>query len=185
MFCSLPVPGCIEVISQDPRYWFNKIRRIMRLPYFSIVTVCDDEKANDNIRAEVASYTCDICNEVKPSLKEINLHKFLCHGIRNPMYRYVDSSVCPICLVEHHTRERVLTHIKKAKTCHSILLQRGPILDILQANNLNELEKEMQLGLFRRGRRRNFAEVPCLHCEGPLCFDSKVFYDRHPRKRKK
>ena len=157
----------------------------MRLPYFSIVTSCVDEKTTDSIRAEVSSFQCEFCNVVKPSLKEINLHKFLCHGIKNPMFLYVDSSVCPICLVEHHTRERVITHIKKAKTCHAILLNRGPILSIYQAEELDSLEKEMQVGLFKRGRRRNFAEVPCLHCEGPLCFDSKQFYDRHPRRRKR
>ena len=125
----------------------------------------------------------------------INSKAIVCLGEGNIFFRmlrvlsesflYVDSSICPICLVEHHTRERVITHIKKAKTCHAILLNRGPILSIYQAEELDSLEKEMQVGLFKRGRRRNFAEVPCLHCEGPLCFDSKQFYDRHPRRRKR
>ena len=154
----------------------------MRLPYYSIVTACDSEKTGDSIRAETSNFSCNICGAVRPTLKDINLHKFLSHGIRNPMYLYVDTTVCPVCLVEHHTRERVLTHIKKAKTCHGILLDRGPILDINQANDLNASQKELQLNLFRRGRRRNFAEVPCLHCQGPLEHDSRTFYNRKPRK---
>ena len=123
-FVNVPVSNCIDIIAQDPRYWFNKIRRILRLPYYSIVTACDNEKTGDSIRAEISNFSCDICGAVRLSLKDINLHKFLSHGIRNPMYLYVDTTVCPVCLVEHHTRERVLTHIKKAKTCHSILLDR-------------------------------------------------------------
>ena len=93
-----------------------------------MVTTCDNEKTSDCIRAEISDFRCEICNVVKPTLKEMNLHKFLCHGIHNPTYLYVDTTVCPICLVEHHTRERILTHIEKSKHCHGISLNRGPIL---------------------------------------------------------
>ena len=49
-----------------------------------------------------------------------------------------------------------------------LLNQRGPILTQLQSNKLDALDKPYHLALFKKGRKRNYAEHPPIPAIGPI-----------------
>ena len=49
-----------------------------------------------------------------------------------------------------------------------LLNERGPILIQLQANKLDALDKPYHLALFKKGRKRNYAEHPPVPAIGPI-----------------
>ena len=49
-----------------------------------------------------------------------------------------------------------------------LLNERGPILTQLQANKLDALDKPYHLTLFKKGRKRNYAEHPPIPAIGPI-----------------
>ena len=49
-----------------------------------------------------------------------------------------------------------------------LLNQRGPVLTQLQSNKLDALDKTYHLALFKKGRKRNYAEHPPIPAIGPI-----------------
>ena len=140
------------------------------LPYYSI-HFDDPGKGNDEAIIPVdgapleegPKFECDICGHVEPTLHLINTHKFLKHGVKNPLNQYIHSTTCPVCFVCFHTRPRILQHIKyRSKKCRDAIINRGPILTPEQANKMDKKCCSDVSQLYKRGRRRNFAEIPCL-----------------------
>ena len=133
----LHISKIVDIIIQDPKYHYRHIRKILRLPYFSIDMSdrieksdrdLDPAKIGFNLDVNSDVFKCDICGQVELTLKDINTHKFLIHKVKNICELYVDTSTCPVCLVCFHTRERVLSHIRyKSSECRNLIFDRGPI----------------------------------------------------------
>jgi len=72
-------------------------------------------------------------------------------------------------LVEFHTRERIVNHIRyRSSVCRTNLMMRPPILSIEQANLL-DADASGQLAVLRQARRRRHAvDIPCFRLVGPL-----------------
>ena len=72
-------------------------------------------------------------------------------------------------MVEFHTRERVMNHIKfRSHVCRENLLMRPPILTHEQADELDAAQYSEIRKLAARGQRRSHASVPCVRLQGPL-----------------
>ena len=71
----VPVRGIVDIISQDPKYWYRVLRNTFKLPYFSIHL---DSKGpgppshslNEDPLEPSVAYTCDICGQVEPTCKK-------------------------------------------------------------------------------------------------------------------
>jgi len=106
LFRGVSVGGTIGIISQDPRYWHNRIRTRLKLPYYSLIITDKGQEgppslyfAEDPTEPTVV-HTCDVCGAVEPTYKRIRYH----HQIKNQVRKLRRSVIfCPICNTFHHT----------------------------------------------------------------------------------
>ena len=178
VFNNVGVRGIIGILSQDPRYWYNTLRKTLKLPYFSIHYESrgpgpPSPTLNEDPVEPPAVFTCDVCGKVEPTYKKLRYHMFRFHQIKNPVRRLFSGVICPVCQTFHHTRERLFEHLKPDKhgpgSCLNILNQRGPILTQKQSNNLDAEDRPFHVNLFKKGRRRNYAEYLIFPVCGPVC----------------
>eukprot|EP00973_Karenia_brevis_P018851 2584783-Karenia_brevis.AAC.1 len=93
------------------------------------------------------------------------------HGWTHPAHYLVDTTYCPVCLIEFHTRARVLEHImykgKKCR-CYQHLTLRGPVID---DDKVALLKKDVAASSHKcraQGHRRSHAAKPAVRLCGPL-----------------
>ena len=99
------------------------------------------------------------------------------------MRRYIDTTHCPICLLEFWSRERVINHAKKCKVCNENILMTPPILTQDQADAVDEMELKRFKALKARGLRRHAAVEPCVQAMGPklpIIIDPRRASAHHP-----
>lgn len=85
------------------------------------------------------------------------------------MRRYLDDSICPICLKDFHTRTNVLNHVKyRLYICAVNLLQGPPIITESEANNLDLSNAIEDRRLYALGLRRHKTSHPCIRVFGPI-----------------
>lgn len=57
-------------------------------------------------------YSCATCDQSFSSYQQLALHAFRVHGVIAQERQYVQSTVCPGCLRDHHTSFRVTQHLR-------------------------------------------------------------------------
>eukprot|EP00973_Karenia_brevis_P016097 2201074-Karenia_brevis.AAC.1 len=91
------------------------------------------------------------------------------HAWLHPAHYHAPSSVCMCCLLDFHTRNRLLQHLMyKSSVCLHNLLLRGPLLTELEVRTLNAAHLQDEADLRRAGFRRSKAKAPVVRLEGPL-----------------
>ena len=160
------VSQAIDIFATHPKEWFNKVRRILRSPFFSLDLAGVKVPKN---RSSTHEHICYRCSKPFATYQQLALHMFKSHGIKNPIGRFIDDTVCPLCLKQFHNRERALNHVRyRSLRCRLILFQRGPIMSQAECDRLDEACCEQNKKLYASGRRRHHASVTCLRVEGPL-----------------
>ena len=116
-------------------------------------------------------WSCDVCGDLFKSRQARAVHAFRKHGVKRRERQFIDTTRCPICLLEFWSRERVIAHVcEKREVCRINLLQREPILTAAQADELDRIELTDRARSNRRsGLRRAHASKPCVRLSGPLC----------------
>ena len=82
----------------------------------------------------------------------------------------VCDTVCPICLLDFHTRTRLLNHLKyRSKLCATTLLSSEvPLISRENADELDSKERDFHRALYARGQRRHKAKENVFRVPGPL-----------------
>jgi len=129
-------------------------------------------------------FECHVCDKKFSSKQSLALHKYKAHGLKSIERRYINTTHCPVCLLEMWTRERVINHVKKSNVCSVNLLLRPPILSIEQADEMDVLELGEFKALKAKGLRRHAALKPCMQASGPLqrpvIIDPETYSGHHP-----
>ena len=99
------------------------------------------------------TYCCDLCDKLLPTYQSLSLHKFTCHRVESRFRHRVESSSCPTCLFDYHTRERCIRHAQNTRCgltlerfCAPLPAETAAALDRAWAQTAREFQRE--------GRRR-------------------------------
>ena len=81
---------------------------------------------------------------------------------------YLSTTFCPVCLLEFHTRDRVIAHFRMSSVCRMNLLLNHPRLSVEEFEALQTRAAEKVRALRASGRARCYAAMPCYRLQGPL-----------------
>ena len=171
-----------HAIASDPCSYRKSIIKYCRSGFASLVTTWAVTKSQ---RDAQHAWKCEACQANFKSKQGLASHNFQSHGLRRVERCYVDTTHCPICLLEFWTRERLIVHVSEKSTlCKHNLMLRGPVLTESEAMELDRAELGRIRENCKQGLRRTHARKPCVRIEGPLphvlTFDDETACSRHP-----
>eukprot|EP00435_Cladocopium_sp_Y103_P014422 s2448_g3.t1 len=101
-----------EKVAWEVAYYHDHIKQEFR--DFGIVIFGDSAPPPD----VTPSFACSHCPARFPTNQQLALHCSKLHGYVTPERQYIQSTVCPGCLVNFHTSIRVLQHLRyRANGC--------------------------------------------------------------------
>ena len=172
------IPGFRSCVNYSLDQWIGRItdvglkafkkgvNKACRLEYANLVT---HWAATPAMESAGAMHMCKVCNKACKSFQARSVHEYLAHGIKCVERLYVDGTQCQICLKEFWSRERHLNHIRyRSPVCKENLLLRPPCHSNVEADRLDETDKELHRSLLAKGARRHTATRRCVQASGPL-----------------
>ena len=126
------------------------------------------------------SFGCPICGQLLQTKQALGVHSFRVHGVRRIARRYLDTSVCPCCLIQYHSIERLVLHVHcKSPVCLQYVTSRLPLLEerVLAAIDANTKETSRKLVSCEGKHRAAAGNLRCYRLSGPL---PQLFYQGNP-----
>ena len=116
-------------------------------------------------------FACEDCDAAFPSAKQLATHKLKKHRDGAIMGRFLIDTWCPACLLQVHTRTRLLKHLKHSRgndpCAYYIATQFAPE-DEAAVALAAEHERSRAHAAARSGFRAHYASMPAVQLEGPL-----------------
>ena len=120
-------------------------------------------------------FTCEHCTFTATSRQQVAIHAFKAHGHQRVARQRIDTVHCPVCMQLFHTRERVICHIEeKSARCKAVVLHTFPPLPQHIVSKMDAEDAAEARQLFRKGRRRHYADALMSRLHGPLCREAFV-----------
>ena len=114
-------------------------------------------------------WSCSECDRGFHCKRGPASHQFKIHGKRSAWRKYLHDTFCPACLVQFHTRERLLQHVAHNRpACGELILRTIDPMSEEQAEYLDSQALILTRSRRKSGRYTEFAEVPCFRMSGPL-----------------
>jgi hypothetical protein len=145
----------------------------------ALVKACSEPAVNkpaawavtNSQRSLAQQWACSHCNDAKifGSKQALAVHMARQHGVKVDIRRWVDDSVCRICLVDFGTRPRVIAHLAyRSALCRcNMILSMDPLPDET-VTELDAADTADARVLRSAGRRPNYATTACHRIPGPL-----------------
>ena len=153
-------------LKAEPKSMAKLIKTVCKSPF---ANVCAQWAVSPVLQVFSQPIVCTICSKVSKSLQAHTVHSFRVHGIRSKLRRYVPHTHCLICLREFWTRERCLNHIRyRSQVCRLNSVLRGPILNDVETEALDQEWLTHNRQLHASGRRRHAVDRPSIILQGPL-----------------
>ena len=168
----------IGVISVDPKLFISNVRKFSATPFANLFhqstlpSLPTSPPTPSPLEARLELFKCGTCSRNFESLQLLTLHDFHVHGNKHIINQIVSTTFCEICLVQLHTRERLLNHVKGHKgrpnICRRNYLDMQPIytkeeLKIIDAELAPSYKRMHAIAV-----RRHKAEIPCFSLQGPF-----------------
>ena len=119
-------------------------------------------------RELVEQHPCGQCGKTFATRQAFAVHDFRAHGTSTAVRWHVSTTFCPVCLLEFHTRDRVIAHFRMSSVCRMNLLLNHPRLSVEEFEALQTRAAEKVRALRASGRARCYAAMPCYRLQGPL-----------------
>ena len=119
------------------------------------------------------SFKCTLCDFKAPTMQQLQLHMFQPHIWLHTSQYYIDAdcSICPICMMQFHTRVRLIEHHrykgKKRQCLANVYIVKDPI-NPETVRDIITRDAEQSRALSRAGYRRTKAQAPAYRVCGPL-----------------
>ena len=162
---SAPLSEWICKFNANSKKFVTGIRNFCKLPYANI---CTQWATSRVLKVFASPIECGICGDISKSLQAHSVHQAREHNIKCKFRTYVGGNTCRVCLKCFSSRECCINHAKKSKVCRVNLIARGPTMTKSEADSLDEDESAFYRALYRKGRRRHYAEFPVIVASGPL-----------------
>jgi len=123
-----------------------------------------------SLRSPISSpQRCPDCQVVFMSVQKLSVHRNRKHGFVDPINCHISGTVCTVCMLDFHTRTRVLNHLKyRSQMCLSNILIQGPCMSMDAARTLDIEEREFKRELYAKGLRAHTALIPVCRMCGPI-----------------
>ncbi len=146
----LPLPSCVRAISS----------LLWRRPMFPMT---------GTMLSLVQCILCARCaRTVFKDGQRLQVHKMRVHGWTHQARRTVDTTFCPCCLKEFHTRTRVIAHIMaKSQVCRANLELRPFRISQVESYILDEVARLTDWLEVKSGWRRGTAMRACVLFQSP------------------
>ena len=153
-------------LGTEPKSMAKLIKKVCKSPFANIHA---QWAVSPVLQIFAQPIVCDSCGKVSKSLQAHSVHSFRAHGIKCKLRKYVPHTHCLICLREFWTRERCLNHVRyRSQVCRFNSILRGPILDDVEADALDQKCLKHNRQLHASGRRRHAVDRPSIILQGPL-----------------
>ena len=119
---------------------------------------------------ENTPFACVDCPRHFKSFQQLQLHRWSKHNAVHPLHMAVKYTHCPICLIQFHTRHRLIEHIRykgKRRHCTAILSVSPPLISEAEARKLDADAAISARQLAHSGLRRTHAAKPAHREPGP------------------
>ena len=164
----------VALVELDPSKFIRDAKRFFQLPFINNDPLEVTYKSRWTHPA-MRNVPCPICQCIQPSCQQLELHMLTRHKIRNPINMYIDTVWCPVCLMMFHTRECIMNHIRyRAPACRMVLLLRGPVMSLKEAEAVIDSQKAHNRKLYALGKRRYHKDLPAMRAYGPFPLDSQL-----------
>ena len=130
-------------------------------------------EAKVNTKIVSSSFKCNLCPFASASKQQLHLHMFKTHASVHPLQMYITQheSICPICLVQFHTRIRLLENLRykgKLRSCGDNIYLIRDSFCLSLAQEYMQHDREHVRALSKSGYRRTKAKLPAFRVPGPL-----------------
>jgi len=114
-------------------------------------------------------WLCDQCEKACATKQALSVHRWRKHGMKRYERLLVSTTFCEICLLEFHSRQRLLNHVaEKSDICRQCYHLLGPKLTLEQANEMDAYEAAHSQANKAKGLPRHQAKELCFRLQGPL-----------------
>ena len=114
--------------------------------------------------------SCPDCARSFPSKAAMISHCCRVHGTRSEKRRYAPGTSCTVCLLEFHTRDRLVHHFRRNGTCWLRTQCTVPGLTVHGSQALDDSARPAVRVLRSKGQIATYAEVPSFRLPGPIQF---------------
>ena len=111
-------------------------------------------------------HACIECDAVFGTASALASHRHRKHNIKNVLRFYVRGTMCLKCMLELHTRERHLYHLKKARACREYTMSQEPLTDV-EVESLDAAARAEQRHNVRSGLQPRHAHLAAFRRAGP------------------
>ena len=181
------MPGPVPCVALSD--WVAFARSSYKASRRAVLRACDEVKVSEdaswtrNVSHDNLSrdWICESCSCSFPTKQLLGTHMWKVHHVRRATRSHVDGTHCPACLLEFHTRDRLLRHLEdKSPICRSYVLEHLPKLepDVVEQLDLDAIE--VPRSLLSQGRKRAWADKPCYRLAGPTRVLLEEDKSRHP-----
>ena len=176
------IPQWVGVVKVDPKLFISNVRKFANTPFANLYSFIpinsnpDPPFALDDIPPiPVAitneSFQCTICSHLPFQTKQqLMTHMCAAHRVKHDILVRVSTTHCEICLIQFHSRARLLQHLKKKpkNICRENYFDFPPCYTADQLKEVDELEAVNHRKLYAAALRAYHAEKPCYSLLG--CF---------------
>ena len=174
---SFDIHQWVTELSSDPKRSLNRITTVCKTPY---VNICPNWATTAVLKDHCTPIVCYLCGHVSESLQQHSVHLSSSHSIKSKWRKYVDGSVCTICLKQFWTRERCLNHIShRSQVCRANALMRGPRITQEESDRMDKEGCACHRTLHANGKRRHKSEIPPIQTVGPLLLVIAISHSNH------
>ena len=152
----------------------NAVRRTVCTPFANLdMPKTGSSSANISV-PNISIQFCPYCSIDKlDTVQKLKVHLWSKHRVKDdPLrLRIPPSTVCCVCMLDFHSRPRLLNHIRyRSKVCRAYHNVCEPCLTVDQAEELDNLSREHNRNLYAKGYRRHQATIRAFRTPGPLLF---------------
>ena len=162
-------------IIQYPKTFRASVRDMMLTPYSLLHYVLSHIIYSNEVSTVISPqpFSCTLWEYQSPTMQQLNLHMFKSHKWIHPSQYVVDadSTICPICLMQFHTRVRFIEHLRYTGQKRRCLENVYIVKDVINSDVVSEIlarDAALSQTLSRSGFRGTKAQAPAYRVSGPL-----------------
>ena len=138
--------------------------------------------ARINVFPSLPPVACQCCNSMFNNWQSCSVHMWKVHNHSHVIKQYGHATHCAVCMVEFHSRPRIINHLLyRSHICRYNLLLGPPLISPCALKQL-ELDAAQCVRAARAaGLHRHKAVLPAFRLQGPLINVIPIDSDKHSK----